>query len=257
MASGVRHCLEYDMKILAVADLHYALRQIDWVQDHMDDADILVLGGDLLDIVSTVDLEIQAVVMQKYLERFSAKKPVLASSGNHDVINKTAAGERFALWLKEMSRPNLCADLDTLEEEDLIITVCPWWDGDNFKERTRLLLEQDAAKVTKHWFWVYHNPPDQTPVSWTGKKFAGDSALVEWIGHYQPDLVFSGHIHNAPFVGEGSWRTRMGKTWVFNPGKQIGPEPAHILLDWDKQTAEWHSLEGVERLDLASGELLA
>lgn len=245
------------MKILAVADLHYVLRQVDWLQEHLDQADLIVIAGDLLDIVSTVDLEVQALVMQKYLERFSAKKLVLASSGNHDVINKTGSGERFALWLKEMSRPNLCADLDTLEEEGLVVTVCPWWDGENFKERTRMLLEFDAGKVTKDWFWLYHNPPDQTPVSWTGKKFAGDPNLAGWIRQYQPDLVFSGHVHNAPFHQGGSWHTRIGKTWVFNPGRQIGPEPAHILVDWDLKTAEWHSLEGVDRINLAADETVA
>jgi Icc-related predicted phosphoesterase len=244
------------MKILAVADLHYVLRQIDWVQDHLNEADLLIIAGDMLDIVSTVDLEIQAVVIQKYLERFSANKMVIASSGNHDVINRTDGNERFALWLKEMSRPNLCADLDTLEDEEVIITVCPWWEGDDFRERTQMLLELDAAKVTKHWFWVHHNPPDQTPVSWTGKKYAGDRTLVEWIRTYQPDLVFSGHVHNAPFVGEGSWRSRIGKTWIFNPGKQIGSEPTHIRIDWEARTAAWHSIEGVERVDLNSGNLL-
>jgi Icc-related predicted phosphoesterase len=72
---------------------------------------------------------------------------------------------------------------------------------------------------------------------------------------FGPDLVLSGHIHNAPFYDEGSWIDRIGKTWVFNPGRQIGPRPTSIVFDLDAMTAEWFSLEGesLKRLALESG----
>ncbi len=49
----------------------------------------------------------------------------------------------------------------------------------------------------------------------------------------------------------GSWIDRLGKTWVFNPGKQIGPAPTHIALDLDAMSAEWISLEGQSVRQLA------
>jgi Icc-related predicted phosphoesterase len=74
-----------------------------------------------------------------------------------------------------------------------------------------------------------------------------------------PDLVLSGHIHNAPFYPDGSWIDRIGKTWVFNPGREIGPRPTSIVFDLDAMTAEWFSLEceSLKRLAIDSAEISA
>ena len=32
------------------------------------------------------------------------------------------------------------------------------------------------------------------------KKFLGDPYLLEWINRFKPDLVLSGHVHNARFI---------------------------------------------------------
>ena len=64
-------------------------------------------------------------------------------------------------------------------------------------------------------------------------------------------MVLSGHIHNAPFYPAGSWVDQLGKTWVFNPGKQIGPSPTCIVIDFDLMTAEWLSMEGQSMRQLA------
>jgi Icc-related predicted phosphoesterase len=90
---------------------------------------------------------------------------------------------------------------------------------------------------------VHHAPSAGSPTSWTGKGDAGDECLRAWIERFQPDAVLSGHIHGAPFYEKGSWVDRIGTTWVFNPGRQIGPYPAHLRLDLNALTAEWISLE--------------
>jgi hypothetical protein len=212
----------------------------------------VVLAGDLLDLASAVDLDVQEVVIQKYLRRFSAQKIILSSSGNHDIHETQAEGERIAAWLEELHSPMLKPDGESFDRDGVVFTVCPWWDGPATKEKAEAQIKADALKPKKMWIWLHHNPPAQTPVAWTGKKDGGDSVIVDWIGQYQPDYVFSGHIHNAPFYAEGSWRTRLGKTWVFNPGKQIGGEPTRIILDLAAGRAEWHSLEGVDALDLST-----
>jgi hypothetical protein len=76
------------------------------------------------------------------------------------------------------------------------------------------------------------------------KKFLGDPYLLEWINRFKPDLVLSGHVHNAPFYPEGSWIDRIGDTWVFNPGREPGPIPTHLNLDLDAMSAEWIAVEG-------------
>ncbi len=42
------------MRILVVSDLHYTLRQLDWVASVAADHDLLVVAGDHLDIASIV-----------------------------------------------------------------------------------------------------------------------------------------------------------------------------------------------------------
>jgi hypothetical protein len=63
----------------------------------------------------------------------------------------------------------------------------------------------------------------------------------------------SGHVHQSPFVEGGSWADRMGKTWVFNTGQQIGPTPANIALHLTHGEAIWTSLEGCQILSLGRG----
>ena len=76
------------------------------------------------------------------------------------------------------------------------------------------------------------------------KEFLGDPYLLEWINRFKPDLVLSGHVHNAPFYPEGSWIDRIGDTWVFNPGREPRPIPTHLNLDLDAMSAEWIAVEG-------------
>jgi hypothetical protein len=61
----------------------------------------------------------------------------------------------------------------------------------------------------------------------------------------------SGHVHQSPFVEGGSWADRIGETWVFNTGQQIGPTPANIALHLAEGEAVWTSLEGCQILSLA------
>ena len=135
------------------------------------------------------------------------------------------------------------------------LSVCPWWDGPVSQVEVEKLLAQDAQKPKQRWIWIHHSPPDKSPVSWAGKKYGGDQCLVDWIEQYQPDLVLCGHIHNAPFNSKGSWNDRIGKTWVFNPGRQIGPCPTHLIFDLDQTSVEWFSLAGdaVQQLDAPPG----
>ena len=99
---------------------------------------------------------------------------------------------------------------------------------------------------------MYHWPPTGSPTSWTGRREYGDADLAGWIREYQPDLVLAGHVHESPFKPDGAWADRVGRTWVFNPGNQIGPVPAHIVLDLDADRATWVSMLGTEEIDLAA-----
>ena len=54
------------MKMLFVADLHYTLKQLDWLVANAGDYDLVVIGGDLLDLGSDLDFDVQIVVVERY-----------------------------------------------------------------------------------------------------------------------------------------------------------------------------------------------
>jgi len=243
------------MRILFVADLHYALKQFDWLTARAGSFDLTVIGGDLLDISSALEIDVQIVVVEKYLNRLREQTRMLVCSGNHDCNTRTEAGEYLCKWLPECRAERLSVDGDSVEIDDTLITICPWWDGPISHALLEKQLTQAATRRKSKWIWINHSPPDRSPVSWTGKSFGGDEVLIEWIRRFEPDLVLSGHIHNAPFVAKGSWIDRLGKTWVFNPGRQIGPNPTYLILDLEAMSVEWNSLEGQgkQQLDIPPG----
>ncbi|MGE0612462.1 MAG: metallophosphoesterase [Hyphomicrobiales bacterium] len=238
------------MRCLLVADLHYALRQFDWVMDVAEDFDLVVIAGDLLEIASPVDGRAQIVVVRKYLERLKDKTRVIVCSGNHDLDGTDEAGEKTARWIHNLRGLGIPVDGDSLFVGDVLITVCRWWDGARQREAIGRQLAADAQKRRGPWIWVYHAPPSSSKVSWGGDRHFGDTELANWIESYRPDLVLSGHVHQAPFVSGGAWAERIGATWVFNAGQQIGPAPTHIIFDLKEGKAAWFSLMGNQMVAL-------
>jgi Icc-related predicted phosphoesterase len=239
------------MKLLLVSDLHYSLKQFDWLHSVADRFDLVVVAGDHLDISAIASVEAQVVVILKYFRRLQERVRLVVSSGNHDLTARAESGERVARWMTKVRDLGVPADGDLIEIGDLSITICPWWDGPASCAAVGEQLARDALRRGRRWVWVYHAPPDESPLSWTGTKQIGDSALTQWIRTYRPDVVLCGHIHQAPFRQGGSWVDRIGSTWVFNPGRQIGPSPTHVIVDLDEHNARWSSQMGDEivRLD--------
>jgi Icc-related predicted phosphoesterase len=231
--------------MLFVADLHYTLKQLDWVVANASCFDLVIIGGDLLDIGSALDFDVQIVVVEKYLRRIRRGAPLLVSSGNHDGDSRNAADEIFAEWLLQNRAEGLFVDGESALLGDTRVTACPWWNGPVSRVELENLLARESATNVSRWIWSHHEPPVGARVSWSGKKLLGDRFLREWIDRFEPDFVLSGHIHHAPFYSpEGSWIDRIGKTWVFNPGRQPGAFPTYIVLDFEDSVAEWISAEG-------------
>lgn len=238
------------MRILHVSDLHYSLRQLDWVVAAASSFDLVVVAGDNLDISSYVPLDAQSVVVLNYLSLLHGAGRLAVSSGNHDLTGPDRNGEQSALWLADAKAAGICSDGDSLRLGDCLVTVCPWWDGPAGKAAVEAQLAADGSERPSRWIWVYHWPPLGSPTCWTGKRDYGDEELGGWIDRFGPDIVLTGHVHQSPFNAQGSWADRVGRTWVFNAGNQKGPVPARIELDLDAEQARWVSLMGVEEVDL-------
>ena len=237
------------MRILLTSDLHYKLRQYDWLLRAAPDFDAVVIAGDHIDAQSSLPGGVQITALSATFSALAQKSRVLVCSGNHDLNAWNSQGEKVANWLDPVKSDALAVDGDTVRIGDTLFTVCPWWDGPYARVDVEKMLERAALERSGRWVWVYHAPPEGL-LSWTGKRHYGDSVLPELIRRFSPTAVLCGHIHEAPFKSGGSWIDRVGDTWLFNAGRQIGDIPARIEIDFDQQAARWISLAGVEERSL-------
>ena len=242
------------MKGLLVSDIHYRLKQLDWLASVAPNFDLVVIAGDHLDVASSVAIEAQVSVTLKYLERVAAATHLVVCSGNHDLNARNAEGEKIAKWMSKVRLLGIPADGDSIVVGDAFVTVCPWWDGPSLQAAVGRQLDADAEQRSQRWIWVYHSPPSGSPTSWNGTRHFGDERLTAWIGQYSPDLVLCGHIHQSPFREGGSWIDCIGSSWILNAGCQIGPIPAFVTFDTDAREATWSSLAGDERARLDGTE---
>lgn len=235
------------MQILLVADLHYALPQFDWLTSVAADFDAVVLAGDLLESASHVPIDAQILVINAYLEKLSARSRLFVCSGNHDLTATCdRSGERVADWLLKRRDGEFACDGDSRVLGTMLVSVLPWWDGPATRDGVTDQLSRDTEYPKQSWLWAYHAPPADCSVSWAGSRHYGDTALLDWIEAFRPDYVLCGHVHQAPFVPDGSWVHKLGSAWVFNAGQQPGATPAHVILDLDQATALWFSIYGNE-----------
>ncbi|MGF1450299.1 MAG: metallophosphoesterase [Opitutales bacterium] len=238
------------MKILAVGDLHYNLKQFDWLLQVAAQSDCLILAGDLLDIAGHVDISTQILVVSKYLDKLRDQARLFVCSGNHDGDRKNADGEYVASWLQDVQDETLRADGSSFDCDEWHFTICPWWDGPVTREAVDAFLQAEAHKAKQNWFLINHAPPSASPTSWTGKRDVGDPHLRRFIQTHQPQIVLCGHVHNAPFRQGGSWNDRIGESWVFNAGRQLGGLPTCLTIDLGIQEVQWLSLAGHEAIQL-------
>ena len=227
------------MQILLVSDLHYRLRQFDWVYDVAPEYDVVIIAGDLLSLRSPVPVAAQAVAVSALIGRIAGRGRLLVASGNHDLDGRDASGEKSALWLSGTRADGLHVDGDSPLVDTTLFTVCPWWDGEQGRLALEARLEVDAGREKERWVWDYHAPPSGSPLAWDGRKEYGDDVLAAWIRRFRPDLVVTGHIHQAPFADGGGWADRVDGTWVLNPGHEPAHVPSHIVIDLAAETASW------------------
>lgn len=244
------------VNLLLVSDLHYTLRQFDWLLSRAGDYDAVVLAGDLLSVAAPVSVDAQIVAVRATLRRLAESTRVVVCSGNHDLNALNGAGEKTADWYDGLSADGVVTDGQSALVGEALITVLPWWDGPVARAESEQFLEGVDRDAARRWVWVYHSPP-QSLLSWTGARHFGDPTVAEWIERWHPDAVLCGHIHQAPFAPDGSWVDRVGGSWVFNPGKQTGPVPTYIELDLSGGRARWTSMVGSADRSLSPGAPVA
>ena len=117
------------MNLLVVADLHYALKQFDWILSVAPDHDAVVIAGDLLEVASVVPQDAQIVVVTEYLRRLSEMTRVFVCSGNHDLDVEGPGGERIAGWLAGLGVAAVVRDGQAVAIGEMLFSCFPWWEG--------------------------------------------------------------------------------------------------------------------------------
>ena len=239
------------MRCLVVADLHYSLPQFDWLLAAAPEFDVVIFAGDALDIGSFVDFRAQIVVVKKYLSLLSGMTRVILCSGNHDLDERSAEGEKIARWVGEVRELGIACDGDNLTIGDTLLHGVP--------------VVGRAAGQEPHRSPACATPQPSGRSAGSGcimrrrrirrraGAASGSSATSNWCSgsrSYQPSMVISGHVHQSPFIPDGSWFDRLGATWVFNTGLQPGRPPVYIVLDLDEGTAFWLAAGEAQRIDL-------
>jgi Icc-related predicted phosphoesterase len=245
---------DHPVRILVASDLHYRLPHYDWLVKATQDVDVVALAGDLADVVNPVPFEVQTVVLERYLMTLASRATVFAASGNHDLDGPGDQGEQVAGWLRNLRglrQDTLLCDGSSIDLGGIRFTVCPWWDGPATRDAVAAQLAAAAIDRPPIWVWIYHAPPAGTVLCDDGRRTFPDHELAAWIEQYQPEMVLCGHIHQAPWIDGGSWHARLGNTWVFNAGKQVGPIPPHITIDTELGTAEWYGVFSSETISLS------
>lgn len=244
-------CENPRVRALLVSDLHYDLKQLDWVLGEAPSVDLLVLAGDLLDIASRVPLDAQITVVLEYFARYAAATTTIACSGNHDLDRRREDGEKETGWIADARSLGVTVDGGSVTVDDWLVTACAWWEGPSTLAAVESALADAEEQRRGRWAWVWHGPPEG-PLSWTGTRHYGDPELPRLLARHRPDVVLCGHVHEAPFVDGGAWAERRDGTWLFNAGRQRGAIPAHVRVDLDELAASWWSWEDEGETSLAS-----
>src|SRR5688500_6307336 len=117
------------MRLLFVADLHYSLKQFDWLLEHAAAYDMVAIGGELVDLSSALDGDVQLSIVEMYRGLVHEKTQLVACSGNYDGDSRNAADDSVAGWLQAARGERMHVDGDGFDMGETRLTACPWWDG--------------------------------------------------------------------------------------------------------------------------------
>ena len=112
------------MRILVASDLHYRLKQYDWLLRAVEGYDLLIIAGDLLDMAGFASIDAQIVVVLKYMRRLQDQIPLMVCSGNHDCDDKNQAGEFVATWLGKARGERVWVDGQSISLQGDLYTTC-------------------------------------------------------------------------------------------------------------------------------------
>lgn len=180
-------------------------------------------------------------------------QPLAVCAGNHDandapltivtddelpaILRRAFMKER---WMDAVTGPTTIVDgedrvLQTRAGAVLVSSLTWRWGRETMSlerphpddtERLRAARERAHAEGIP-WLVLAHDPP--APSCLTSVKHENANRILAQV--FQPDLWVSGHLHEAPFVAEGGFQARIGRTVCINPGCREGASPSAVVLE--------------------------
>ena len=204
------------MKVLSVSDIHGNATWMEWILERAALVDLLLLPGDLVDGF-VADQDGQLLLLEDFLGRLEAMgRQTLWCGGNHDIQVVDALLRKFkdSLFMH--------GNGSRLEHSGISFHSIGFAQPLPGPEDT-------AADV-----WIYHEPPEGTPVSRSSKNgpsFGCDKLAARAVHRRLPlpSVVISGHEH---WPQAWHWTSPRGTLFLNSGQPRLGaPVPAHLIFD--------------------------
>jgi len=194
------------MVIVSISDIHGDLKSIDKLSNNIANADIILLTGDLTNFGHKENASKVLNSIRKY------NNNVFAVSGNCDYpdVGYYLSDEGINIHAKSIVYDNLNI-IGIGGSLHCPINTPNVFTEDDFNE----LLNKAVNNINPDYplILVSHQPPYNTLCDLTHfRMHVGSKAIREFIDNTQPEICFTGHIH------EGRGIDLIGKTKIINPG---------------------------------------
>lgn len=192
-------------RIFAASDLHGNTGLIKKLAEKAkkEKADMVILAGDLTRFEDTEDI----------LGPFAKlKKPILLIPGNHEsTATIDFMSEMYKPYAKNLhERPFKKGDLGIFGLGGADFGATAYSDKSFFEILSKAHKGIEDSKKT---IMVTHMHPADSKAEFSG--FEGNKGIRKAIEKFHPDIVLSGHIHEAEGIEE-----KVGKTKIFNIGRK-------------------------------------
>jgi Icc-related predicted phosphoesterase len=176
------------MKIFAASDLHGDLELIEELAKKAEEADLVVLCGDLTFAESSLEGLIGPFK--------KTGKPVLIVPGNHESI----AAINFLASLYSPGVYNIHGTGVVFGKVGFFgcgLSDIGFFSMDDSETEKTLLKAHDFVKKARKKVMVTHSPPYDTKLDELGWVKAGSKGIRRAIENLKPDLCLCGHIHET------------------------------------------------------------
>ncbi|MFH1365528.1 MAG: metallophosphoesterase [archaeon] len=197
--------MEKKIKILAIGDLHgdTGLAKKLAEKARKENVDLVIIAGDITHFERSTKNLIGPFVKEK--------KPVLLIHGNHEALATVDFLSQLYPSTKNLHGYSFSkGDVGIFGCGGADFGISPMSEKDFFKT---LKKAHEGIKGKKTKIMVTHMHPHKSKAEFSG--FRGSKGIKKAIKDFKPDLLISGHIHEAEGIEE-----KIGKTRIINIGKK-------------------------------------